>query len=455
MISKTLPIGFYVVDAGRIIFFNERFCEIWNLGELKDRMTDGTVTNHDVAPEIVRQIAGRRAASSDSIADSYSRNAETEDLILADGRFIRHISSGIPSGNGTRLGQLHMFEDITELALARESIRKGHQRYKELADALPQIVFEMDLKGNLIFVNRSACDIMGFTEEDMYSGLNAVAMVAPEDRARAAANIGAGTGGGLTGNEYTFIRKDGSRMPVIVNSRPIRRDDRVIGLRGVAVDITERKLIEERLRKSVQEKEALLNEVHYRVRSSLQAISSLLSLQMAYADDFAALGLLRESQSRVRTITLVHEKLYGSCEQARAGFNGFAATLVAQVAEACRVSPDRYRLTVEGDDIRLEPDEAVPCGLIIGELIADSMSRAVEEGRIDELRIIAYGGDRIAITLEDNSTQAPVLPALGEPLPMSMQLVSMLVEQLEGTIRREGSAGMKVHIEFPAKSRRA
>jgi two-component sensor histidine kinase len=171
---------------------------------------------------------------------------------------------------------------------------------------------------------------------------------------------------------------------------------------------------------------------------------------MAFIDDFVAIGLLRENQTRVRTIALVYEKIYSSSNLARVSFKNFAEALALQVADSCRVTPGGYRMVVTGDDVLLEPDMAVPCGLIMSELIAGSIVRAVEEGRIDELRICVRGGDRITLAFGDNSTTARRSPGLGEPLPMSLQLISMMVDQLEGTCRWEASPGTIATIEFPA-----
>ncbi|HEY3274257.1 MAG TPA: PAS domain S-box protein [Methanocella sp.] len=455
LITDTLPLGFYAVDGEKILYFNDRFCEIWCLEHLKGRIWDGTLTNHDIAPEIVRKIDGASTSPSPaSLPNSRNSNAEVQVLSLIDGRIIRRIAATIWLAEGSRLGNLYVFEDITDQAHAQENIRKSQERYKELADALPQIVFEADTKGNITFANRSAFTLLGLAMDELDRGLNVFAIVAPEDKERMAVNMEAVLRGGRSGNEYTFIRKDGSRMPMLVSSKPIYRDGRATGLRGIIVDITEQKQTEEKLTTSLAEKEMLIREVHHRVRNNLQVISSLLSLQMAFLDDFAAIGLLRESQTRVRTISLAYEKIYGSSDLTRVSFRNFAEALASQVADACRVTPGEYRLVVTGD-VLLEPDMAVPCGLIMSELISGSLLRAVEEGRTDELRISVQGGDRITLVFEDNSTIAPRSPGLGEPLPMSLQLISMMVDQLEGTIRRDGPAGTIAIIEFPASARRA
>jgi two-component sensor histidine kinase len=114
------------------------------------------------------------------------------------------------------------------------------------------------------------------------------------------------------------------------------------------VDITEQKKKEEQIRASLQEKEVLLKEIHHRVRNNLQVISSLLSLQIAYSDDFVAVRLLRESQSRIKTISLVHEKLYGSADLARVEFKDYLGKLGAHLVNANGLMPGKVKISIEG-----------------------------------------------------------------------------------------------------------
>jgi two-component system KDP operon response regulator KdpE len=137
---------------------------------------------------------------------------------------------------------------IAEARQAEKALRESEQKYRELADLLPQIVFETDKKGGFTFVNRKAYKSFGYTEDEIEKGLNAFQTLVPEDRDRATANMrSVFIGKKSEGNEYTALRKDGSTFPVIIYSSPVMQGDRVVGLRGVVIDITERKQFEEAL----------------------------------------------------------------------------------------------------------------------------------------------------------------------------------------------------------------
>jgi PAS domain S-box-containing protein len=132
---------------------------------------------------------------------------------------------------------------------AEEELQKSEERFRNLADLLPQTVFEMDERGNLTFVNRQGFEAFGYTKEDFAKGLNALQTIAPQDRDRAAGNILRRLSGEELGaNEYTALRKDGSTFPVSLYSNRIIHENKPVGLRGIIIDITERKRVEEEIR---------------------------------------------------------------------------------------------------------------------------------------------------------------------------------------------------------------
>jgi PAS domain S-box-containing protein len=145
-----------------------------------------------------------------------------------------------------------IFGHFIERKMAEQALQESEVRFRELAESLPNTIYEVDTKGTLTFVNHKAFDEFGYTKEDFDQGLNAIIMIAPEDRPRAAENIGKviSKGETLGINEYTALRKDGSTFPVLINSSPIFREEEVVGIRGYILDITKQKKAEEALRES-------------------------------------------------------------------------------------------------------------------------------------------------------------------------------------------------------------
>ncbi len=173
--------------------------------------------------------------------------------------------------------------DISERKKTEEALRKSEMRFRDLVDLLPEAVYEMDLNGKLAFANQRAFDLSGYTQEDLDKGINAFQLLVLEDRDRAKKNVGLIlTGEELGSNEYTMVRRDGLTVPVVIHSAAIIHDGKPVGLRGIIVDITERKKAEQALRDSerklseqnimLQEKNIALREVMEQLRTEKERI---------------------------------------------------------------------------------------------------------------------------------------------------------------------------------------
>jgi PAS domain S-box-containing protein len=185
-------------------------------------------------------------------------------------------------------GAVHVARDVTEVVRADETIRDNEQRFRDLAELLPQTIYEMDLEGRLTFVNRSAFEIFGYTQEELQAEVTNFEVLVPEDRERARRNIERVLRGEtLGGNEYTAQRKDGSQIPIVIYSSPITRDGRPVGLRGIIVDISQRKEAEQAAAKAQEAAEAadrakseFLANMSHEIRTPLTSILSLTDLIM-------------------------------------------------------------------------------------------------------------------------------------------------------------------------------
>jgi two-component sensor histidine kinase len=215
-------------------------------------------------------------------------------------------------------------------------------------------------------------------------------------------------------------------------------------------EITERKRAEEQIKASLKEKEVLLKEIHHRVKNNLQVISSLLYLQSKDVKDREALEMFQESQYRVRSMALVHERLYQSKDLAKVDLAEYARSLANYLFRSYGVNSNIIELKINVDDVFLGIDTAVPCGLIINELVSNSLKHAFPDGREGEIRIELWSNHDSQFTLmvSDNGVGFPKDLDFRDTQSLGLQLVNTLVDQLEGTIKLDRSGRTSFEITF-------
>jgi len=234
----------------------------------------------------------------------------------------------------------------------------------------------------------------------------------------------------------------------------VRVQERTVELaqanKALQAEIAERMRAEEQIIASLNEKELLLKEIHHRVKNNLQVISSLLNLQLSHAKSEKVIETLRESQNRVKTMALIHEKLYKSKDLASIDFADYIQDLTSYLFGSYSNSGN-VRLNINVNHVRLGVDVAVPCGLVVNELVSNSLKHAFPVGREgSEICIDLYRttDDKLLLTVGDNGIGLPEDMDFRNTESLGLQLVTTLVEQLEGTIEIDRSAGTAFKITF-------
>jgi two-component sensor histidine kinase len=223
------------------------------------------------------------------------------------------------------------------------------------------------------------------------------------------------------------------------------------GIAHNAVIALENAHLYERIQASLQEKEVLLQEIHHRVKNNLQIISSLLSLQASRLEEPRALDALRDSQDRVRSMALVHEKLYQSPDLAQIDFADYAHALTRSLFSSYQARAPEIALRTQIDDIPLSIDRAMPCGLILSELVSNALKHAFPSGRTGEITVGLHAQDDcVVLVVADDGVGLPADLDFSNPGSLGMKLVVTLVEQLGGSIELDGRAGTLVEVSFAA-----
>jgi two-component sensor histidine kinase len=192
----------------------------------------------------------------------------------------------------------------------------------------------------------------------------------------------------------------------------------------------------------------LLKEIHHRVKNNLQIISSLLNLQSDNIDLADPARTFRESQDRIRSMALIHEKLYRSGDVARIDFREYVESLTSGLYRSYFPGPG-VRIFADVENVSLDIDLAVSCGLIINELVSNALKYAFPDGRAGKIHVsLAGDGDSYTLTVSDDGVGLPPGLDFRDTPSLGLQLVNTLVGQLEGTIELDSAEGTRFKITF-------
>ena len=251
--------------------------------------------------------------------------------------------------------------------------------------------------------------------------------------------------------EHIHYDKDGRPRNIEVHAYPIIDTyGNVSQIIEHCIDITERKRAEQQVKASLEEKEVLLKEIHHRVKNNLQIIVSLLSLQSEYVKDKQAVELFRESQFRVKSMALLHERLYETEDLAHINFSDYIRDLTDELLSSYGTDAGNIKLKINVKDVFPSVDVAVPCALIINELVSNCLKHAFPKGRSGEIRIEfdSEKQDNYTLSISDNGVGFAKDVDFPDGRTLGLQLVSTLAEQLQGSVVLDKSAGTSFKISF-------
>lgn len=332
-------------------------------------------------------------------------------------------------------GWIYIFEDISRRKRIENRIVKSEKKYRELADLLPQTVFETDVNAKLTFMNVYGFEMFGYSQEDLEAGLNILELIIEEERSISKEKLHEVLKGQSSGDEYTAERKDGSQFPIILHSNPIVHKENNEGFRGIIIDISEIKNAEEKLITSLKEKEVLLQEIHHRVKNNMQIISSLLSLQANHTESKETAEILKESRGRVKSMAMIHEKLYHSNNLGKLKMAEYLNNLVRDIIRSYSGVSSDITVDIEVEDINLNIDTAIPMGLFVNELISNSVKHAFPDNKGNITLKLKSMDDEYLLCVSDNGIGFPDGFNIDESTSLGLKLVKSLAIQLDGDLQ--------------------
>jgi PAS domain S-box-containing protein len=338
-----------------------------------------------------------------------------------------------------------------DLEASSQSIQRADQRFRATVESAPAAMIIVDSQGKLLLVNAYTEKLFGYHRDELV-GQSAEMLVPPrlrppyflmrEDSLTAIESPQTGTG-----RQFYGLRKGGAEFPLEVRLSPMQIEEGSFVLAAIT-DITERLAAQEQQIEAVR-REVLLKEIHHRVKNNLAVISSLFYLQATYTSDELTRRVLQESQDRVRSMALVHEKLYRSENFANIDFADYAKDLAQQLVQTYGVPGKHIQLHTDFEPISLNLDLAVPCGLILNELISNSLKHAFPGYEAGEINVSLHtaGAGFCVLVVRDNGLGIPPDFDPEGARSLGVRLIRSLTRQIDAQFRlKRGNPGTEASL---------
>jgi PAS domain S-box-containing protein len=350
---------------------------------------------------------------------------------------------------GNIIRMVGTLSDITRRKNVELALKDSEEKYRQLVENAQEGIWSIDAETKTTFVNQRMAEILGYDVDEMLE--KPLFSFMDETGVKLAKyNLERREKGIKEQHDFEFIRKDGNRVYASLETSPILdADGKYLGALAMVADITDRRKMEEEIKKSLEEKEILLKEIHHRVKNNLMIISSLLNLQSQYIKDKTSKNIFKESQNRARSMALIHERLYQSTDLKRINFGDYIRTLSRELFRIYVADTGLIELNINVEDIFLDINTAIPLGLIVNELITNSLKHAFTEGMKGHINVNFHPqDDHYEFIVTDNGIGFPEDLNFQQTDSLGLQLVNSLTSQIGGKIQLKRNNGAEFKITF-------
>ena len=383
-------------------------------------------------------------------------NARTAGRFETDGwrvrrdgsQFIAHIAiTALRDEAGALRGYAHMIRDSSSRARLEE-------RFRRVVEAAPSAMVMVNADGRIEMVNIQAERVFGYSRSELLG--QPVEILVPERFGSHHPHLREGFMSEPlsrpmgAGRDLYARRKDGSEFPVEIGLNPIETEEGPMVLSAI-VDISDRKDKEEHIKAALREKDILLGEIHHRVKNNLQIVHSLLDLQSTRIEDPTVLGMLHDTRNRIQSMALIHQTLYQSHDFSGVDFGHFLENLAPILAASYGMERACVNLSIDVAEVLVPLNAAIPCGLIVNELVTNSLKHAFPAGESGEIlvSVAKEGTGTVRLSVRDDGVGIPDGLEIAKTTSLGLKLVTILAEQLGGDLAVQRARPTEFTLRFP------
>ncbi len=352
---------------------------------------------------------------------------------------------------GSEIRYISFNYDITDRKKSEKLLKESEAKFRKYVETSPDVIWEIDSDGNFTYVSPQSNSILGYKPEKLV-GKSAFSLIIPESLEYVKNSFRLHSNGSNYMNTLEVHAKHSKGDELIIEIRSAKlldNEGNIIGFRGTATNVTNRALATKQLIDSIHEKNVLLQEIHHRVKNNMQIVSSLLNLQIRHVKDVEAVNILKESQNRVKSMAMIHEKLYQSSNFNKIALSDYVNSLITELFYSYKTNTDQISTRVDVGDVKLNIETALPCGLIINELISNSLKYGFPDAKSGEIYLSLNSlEDGYELIVGDSGVGFPDDIDFRNTKSLGLQLINNLVQQIDGVIKLNQEHGTEFKIIF-------
>jgi len=378
-----------------------------------------------------------------------NQNSQSEFYISDPWNLWIQLQITVITENQSKLGTMLIIQNVTKRKMVENQLSHSEERFKMLTDLSPDAILVV-INEKIVFANKSSYKLFGAKDSQEIIGRNVLDFIHPSYKEISKnrlyqVNVKKKS---LDFLEEKIISLDNHTKDIEIGDVPIIYNN-LPAVQMVIRDITERKKLEKTLKKSLEEKDLMMKEIHHRVKNNLMVIQSLLNLQSKYIKDPEVIKIFKESQNRAKSMALIHQRLYQSEDLKRIDFGEYAQALSVDLFNTYITKKDKIKLDINVESLKLDINTAIPLGLILNEILSNSLKYAFPKDKKGNIKVeFLSKNSHYELIVSDNGIGLPADFDLEKSDSLGFKLIYGLSDQINAEVKVNRDNGTEIEIVF-------